>query len=49
MGKKTEAIISQGYIGTIFGQWKRKWNLLHLGLYWGNIGIMEKKMEPAIF
>ena len=29
------------HIGVIFGQWKRKWNLLHLGLYWGDIEIMS--------
>ena len=40
------------YIGFILGQWKIKWKLLYyigviLGLEWGNIGIMENKMETT--
>ena len=32
-----------------FREWKRKWKLLYYNrVYWGYIGIMEKKMETTI-
>ena len=48
-GKENGNYYIWGYIGVIWGEWKRKWKLLYIGLYWGYVGIMEKKMATTTY